>query len=79
MVMGGARRGAPYVFSVLLTFCSFVGKFVGNFVEAIYVWEKAVKLGKVFDEVARRSSRRSDERRKGSLNKYLRSAARPTH
>jgi len=31
-------------------FRSFVGNFVGNFVDAIYVFEKAVKLGKVFDE-----------------------------
>jgi hypothetical protein len=41
----------PPVFSVLLTFRSFVGNFVGNFVDAIHVCEKAVKLGKVFDEV----------------------------
>jgi|KBSSwiStaDraftv2_1062776.scaffolds.fasta_scaffold579791_2 hypothetical protein len=60
--MGGARRGAPYVFSVLLTFCSFVG----NFVEAIYVWEKAVKPGKVFDEVARQVS---DEVTKGEKDR----------
>jgi len=32
----------------LLTFRSFVG----NFVDAIYVWEKTVKLGKALDEVS---------------------------
>jgi hypothetical protein len=39
------------VLSVLLTFRSFVANFVGNFVDAFYVCEKAVKLGKAFDEV----------------------------
>ena len=37
--------------AVLFDVRHFVGNFVGNFVDAIYVREKAVKLGKVFDEV----------------------------
>ena len=49
------------MFSVLLAFRNFVG----NFVDGIRVWEKTVKLGKVFevrDEVTKVE--------KGPLNKY---------
>ena len=65
-VRNASRTTSPlnYVFSVLLAF-SF-RSFVGNFVDVIYVLEKAVKPGKVFDE----ASRRRDGRRKGALNKY---------
>jgi hypothetical protein len=34
---GESCPSGAYVFSVLLTFRSFVGNFVGNFVDAIYV------------------------------------------
>jgi len=35
--MGRPCPARAYVFSVLLNFRSFVGNFVGNFVDAIYV------------------------------------------